>query len=98
MRSLILIFTLHCNSAICLSAADWPCFRGPNRTGISEDKGLPLEWSDTKNIIWKTPLPGRGASSPITFGNHIFLTCYSGYGMNRETPGQPENLTRHLVC
>jgi hypothetical protein len=52
------------------SDGDWPCFRGPHRDGISADKGLPTEWSATKNILWKTPLPGRGASSPI-----VFLYC-----------------------
>jgi outer membrane protein assembly factor BamB len=93
--ALPLLLLFNCTFA---SAADWPCFRGPNRSGISEDKGLPLEWSDTKNIIWKTALPGPGASSPITFGSHIYITCYSGYGTNRELPGQYENLTRHLLC
>jgi outer membrane protein assembly factor BamB len=86
----------------CMSAAaqddDWPCFRGPNRVGVSGQKGLPLEWSATKNVLWKTRLPGAGASSPITFGDHIYLTCYSGYGLSREAPGKYENLKRHVVC
>src|SRR5688572_5052063 len=66
---------------------DWPCFRGPNRDGTSTDRGLPLEWGDTKNIVWKTRLPGAGASSPITFGDRIYVTCYSGYGLSRASPG-----------
>ena len=82
----------------CGAQADWPCFRGPNRTGVSEDKGMPREWSATKNIVWKTILPGAGASSPITFGERIYLTCYSGYGLSRESPGRYENLVRHVVC
>jgi outer membrane protein assembly factor BamB len=80
------------------AADDWPCFRGPGRLGVSPDKNLPREWSDTKNIVWKTPLPGAGASSPITWGNHIYLTCYSGYGLSRESPGDYRNLNRHVVC
>jgi hypothetical protein len=60
--------------------ADWRQFRGPDGLGVTAEKGLPLEWSATKNLIWKTKLPGRGASSPITVGNRVFVTCYSGYG------------------
>lgn len=97
-KTAILILTACLGGLLPLSAADWPCFRGPNRTGISEDKGLPLKWSDTQNILWKTPLPGPGASSPITFSNRIYVTCYSGYGVDRDTPGQYSNLTRHVVC
>jgi outer membrane protein assembly factor BamB len=77
---------------------DWPCFRGPDRLGISADKGLPLKWSDSENIVWKTALPGAGASSPITWGDHVYVTCYSGYGQNREDRGRYEDLRRHLVC
>ena len=43
-------------------------FRGPDGRGVSDDKGLPLTWNATENIVWKTPLPGFGASSPITLG------------------------------
>lgn len=86
--------------AVCSSAGaeDWPCFRGPNRSGVSLDKGLPLEWNDAKNIAWRTKLPGAGASSPVTFGDRIYLTCYSGYGLSRESPGKYEDLRRHVVC
>ena len=98
MKTPILILTSCLCGLLQLTAADWPSFRGPNRTGISEDKGLPLEWNDTKNIVWKTPLPGSGASSPVTFGNRIYVTCYSGYGVNPESPGQVEKLARHVVC
>jgi outer membrane protein assembly factor BamB len=80
------------------TGGNWPCFRGPNRAGTSTDKGLPVEWSDTQNIVWKTELPGAGASSPITFGERIYLTCYSGYGVSRESPGKYEDLKRHVVC
>jgi outer membrane protein assembly factor BamB len=61
----------------CLTAADWPQFHGPEGKGTAEAK-LPLTWSDTENIIWKTELPGEGSSSPVIVGNRIFLT--SGVG------------------
>lgn len=52
---------------------DWPAWRGPNHNGIAEGKAPPTEWSDRKNVVWKTPVPGRGHSSPTVFGNQIFL-------------------------
>ncbi|HEX8185474.1 MAG TPA: PQQ-binding-like beta-propeller repeat protein, partial [Blastocatellia bacterium] len=56
------------------TGSNWPQWRGPASQGISEEKGIPVEWSDTKNIAWKTPIAGRGHSSPIVWGNRIFLT------------------------
>jgi outer membrane protein assembly factor BamB len=65
------------NSAIAAASgkgSNWPQWRGPYSQGVSDDKGLPTEWSDTKNIAWKTPIAGSGHSSPIVWGNRIFLT------------------------
>ena len=56
------------------SAGNWPQWRGPDGSGISNEKNLPAEWSPTKNIKWKTPIDGRAHSSPIVWGNRIFLT------------------------
>src|SRR4051812_37848857 len=78
-------------------AADWPQFRGPDRSGIAKETGLPLEWSATRNVVWKTELPGPGSSSPIVFGDRVYVTCYSGYGLDRKTPGDLADLKRHLV-
>lgn len=81
------------------TAADWSRFRGPNGAGVAVEAGaVPLAWSAEANLAWKAPLPGPGASSPIIIGNRVFLTCYSGYGLSRETPGDLENLVRHVVC
>ena len=55
-------------------AANWPQWRGPGGTGVSAEKNLPGEWSPAKNIRWKTPVAGRGHSSPVVWGNKIFLT------------------------
>lgn len=52
---------------------DWPRWRGVNNDGMARGDG-PLEWSDTKNIAWRVPIPGRGHSSPIIWGEKIFLT------------------------
>jgi outer membrane protein assembly factor BamB len=78
--------------------ADWTEFRGPAGQGISAEKGLPLQWSSKKNIIWKTQMPGPGASSPITLGDRVYLTSYSGYALDDKEPGEMENLRRHLLC
>ena len=80
------------------TASDWRQFRGPNGQGISSDKNVPLVWGETKNLKWKAPLPGPGSSSPIVCGDKIFVTCYSGYGIDRSNPGKQEDLKRHLLC
>lgn len=56
------------------SAANWPQWRGPDGSGVSTEKNLPGAWSPAKNIKWKTAIAGRGHSSPIVWGNKIFLT------------------------
>jgi hypothetical protein len=55
-------------------AADWPGWRGPTGDGIAPDKKLPIKWSSTENVRWKLDLPGPGDSSPIVWGNRIFIT------------------------
>jgi outer membrane protein assembly factor BamB len=52
----------------------WPGWRGPGGQGIAIATGLPTEWSETKNLAWKTEIPGRGHSSPVVWGDRIFLT------------------------
>ncbi len=54
---------------------NWPQFRGAEARGIADDgNGLPVTWSTTENIEWKTDIPGRGWSSPVVWGNNVFLT------------------------
>lgn len=57
----------------------WPQFRGPGGAGLSE-QSVPLRWSDEKNLSWKTELPGRGSSSPVVWGDAVFVTSYTGEG------------------
>jgi outer membrane protein assembly factor BamB len=78
-------------------AADWPQFRGPGGNATSYDTQTPVSWDDSKNVAWKTPLPGRGASSAIVFGERIFLTAYTGYGVGEE-PGDKADLKLHVLC
>ena len=53
---------------------NWAQWRGPNGSGVSTEKNLPTEWSATKNVLWKTAISGRGHSSPIIWGQRVFLT------------------------
>ncbi len=67
-------------SPTAVSAADWPQFRGPTGQGHSAERGLPLEWSEAKNIAWKTPIAGLGWSSPVIRGDQIWLTTATDEG------------------
>ena len=59
---------------------DWPQFRGPTGQGVSEERNLPLTWSENKNVRWKVPIPGRGWSSPVIQGDRIWLTTATDEG------------------
>jgi len=52
----------------------WPQWRGPYATGVSRTADPPIEWSETKNIRWKIELPGRGAGTPVIWGDRLFVT------------------------
>ncbi len=54
--------------------ADWPEFRGPSAQGLATQTNVPLEWSSTENIVWRTEIPGQGWSSPIVIKKSIYLT------------------------
>lgn len=56
------------------SQNEWPQFRGPGGQGHSGESGIPLEWSETRNVAWKVPVAGRGWSSPVISGGRIWLT------------------------
>jgi outer membrane protein assembly factor BamB len=63
----------------CLALADdnWPQWRGPNQNGVADARDLPETWSETENIVWKTPLPSWSGSSPIVWGDKVFVTSPS---------------------
>ena len=85
-------------AAVPIAESNWPRFRGPSGMGVSDATGLPLSWSADDNIVWKTPMPGPGASSPIVFGDHVYLTCYTGYFVPGQSGGSLEALKRHLIA
>jgi outer membrane protein assembly factor BamB len=61
-------------------AENWPQFRGPTGQGLSGEKNLPTRWSATENIAWKTAIEGDGWSSPIVFGDRVFVTATTAGG------------------
>ena len=67
----------------------WPQWRGPHATGVAPHAKPPLEWSETKNVRWKIEIPGRGSSSPIVWGNQIFLTTAVPAGVSLAESHQP---------
>ena len=70
-----------CALLLGLSAAraeNWPQWRGPTGDCVSTEKNLPAEWDATKNVAWKVPLPGMGGSTPVVWGDRIFLTSEDG--------------------
>jgi outer membrane protein assembly factor BamB len=66
-------------------SADWPQFRGPNASAASTDGNLPVEWSPEKNVAWKTRVPGYGWSSPIAWGDRMFVTTAAADKQPRPT-------------
>src|SRR5688572_2251373 len=57
-----------------LPAADWPTWRGPTGLGVSEEKELPVHWTTTQHVKWKVKLPSAGNSTPVIWGQHVFIT------------------------
>jgi outer membrane protein assembly factor BamB len=55
-------------------AENWPQWRGPNRDGISHETGIATQFSNTENVVWRTPLPGPAGATPVIWDDHIFLT------------------------
>ncbi len=76
----------------------WTRFRGANASGVINDAHIPLSWSDTENLAWKIALPGKGSSSPIVRQGRVYLTAYSGYGLDVNKPGDFSNLRLHTLC
>jgi outer membrane protein assembly factor BamB len=68
------------------SAQHWPQWRGPAASGVSTETGLPVRWSDTENVAWKAPLSGLSVSSPVVFGDLVFVTSQRGSGVVRPGP------------
>src|ERR1043166_8635068 len=69
------------------TAENWPCWRGPRQDGTSLETNIPVHWSTTSNVVWKTQLPGFGHASPIVYGDQVFTVT-----------AVTESQTRLLLC
>ncbi len=65
-----------------LSAANWPRFRGPDGTGVAADRGIPVRWNG-EDVAWKTAIPGVGNSSPVVWGDRLFIQSAAADGSQR---------------
>jgi outer membrane protein assembly factor BamB len=83
-RFVLLCFATAVTSGL---AENWPCFRGPSRQGVSTERNLPLQWDGTNHVAWRTAIPPLGWSSPIVWGQRVFLTT---------SPDEGRSL--HLLC
>ena len=82
IKSTALILSLLCSATAVLSAEHWPQWRGPSLNGISNEKNLPVRWSPTENVTWKLAMPAWSGSSPIVWGDHVFLNVADGREMH----------------
>ncbi|MGQ0636407.1 MAG: outer membrane protein assembly factor BamB family protein [Planctomycetaceae bacterium] len=79
VSSLVAAFVV--GTAVGASAGDnWPNFHGPANNGHSDSPGLPLTWSETENVVWKTPIHDSGWSSPVVWGDQVWLTTATDDG------------------
>jgi outer membrane protein assembly factor BamB len=83
MTRIRLAFILVYLGGAALSAADWPHWRGPTGSGTSPESGLPVKWSSTENVAWKTPISGLGVSAPIVVGDLVIVTSQLGAGVRQ---------------
>lgn len=74
MRQLALVFVIVVINPRAATGDDWPQFRGPGGGGRSPSKGTPVVWTEKQNIVWKTPIHGKGWSSPVIAGDQVWLT------------------------
>jgi outer membrane protein assembly factor BamB len=84
-RRFVVLFPFLAGSLVLATAAasDWPRFRGPNGSGTAADRDVPVKWSAADGVLWKSPLPGTGNSSPIVTANRVFLQSASADGSER---------------
>ena len=75
-----------------VAAADWPHWRGPNGTGATSEANMPVRWSATENVAWKSAIGGLGVSTPIVSGDSVFVTSQIGAGERR--PGNHPRLVQ----
>jgi outer membrane protein assembly factor BamB len=92
MRSRTIAILLVACAVAPLGAENWPHWRGPSHNGISGEKNLPVKWTQTENILWKLPMPAMSGSTPIIWGDRIFLNVADAL------PDPGTGPTLHLWC
>ncbi len=74
----LLLLTLLVPSARGEGVENWPQWRGPRFDNVSRETGVPVTWSQTENVVWRTPMPGPAGATPVFWGDRIFLTSVRG--------------------
>jgi outer membrane protein assembly factor BamB len=87
-KPLLLLLTLLMLASAADGPGDWPCWRGPDNDGMARGDA-PLHWSDTEHIKWKAEIPGRGHSSPVIWGDKVFLTTAVPTGVVPPAANEP---------
>jgi len=72
LRHIVVVVALSATAS--LHAENWPQWRGPSLNGVSTERSLPIRWSKTENVTWKLDLPAWSGSTPIVWGDHVFLS------------------------
>lgn len=93
---------LAASAGFALAADNWPVYRGPGDEGHAGSSHLPVEWSETKNVAWKTPIEGKAWSSPVVWGDRIWVTNADADGHRRSVvcvdKNTGEKLYDRLLC
>ena len=88
LRPLIIIFLVGATTCFTTAATkgsnDWPQWRGPLANGVAPNANPPVEWSEKKNVRWKVELPGQGHSSPIVFGDRVYVMAATPVGKEQQ--------------
>jgi outer membrane protein assembly factor BamB len=92
--ALVISATMVVTSADEAADRNWPQWRGPRATGVAPHANPPSEWSETKNVAWKVEIPGRGSSSPVVWGDQVFLTTAVPAGATGPTSHGPRGGAR----
>ena len=94
LPTLVLVVGL-AHSVALAADQNWPAWRGPLGNGVAPGANPPTEWSETRNVVWKVPVPGRGSSTPILWGDQVFLLTAIPEGVEPPAPAEgPEGSGR----
>ena len=92
------VFVLIPLSVCAVDAVDWPRFRGADGNASAPSANVPLTWNETEHMLWRQEIPGHGASCPAVFADRIYLTSFTGYGLDPGDPGNRQDLRLHVLC